>query len=143
MWTDAKVEMRNAEGHREIAVQHADMGRRMRRSNLPGGPLDQRAEGDFVPVLLEQIPQQLFQAGFICRQWKDLDGCTIGIGDGLRGHCGGHSASLSWFAAPARRVEGDPDPSVYANPRLEESDRVLVVPIEQIVDSRISSQTIT
>jgi len=81
-------------------------------------------------MLLEEIPQQLLQAGFVCRQRKDLDGCAIGIGDGRRASRSGHSASPSWFADPARRVEGTPDPGIYAQPRLEKADRILVAPIE-------------
>jgi len=70
---DTKVEMRHAKGHRQVAVEHTDMGRRVWRSNLPGSALDQRPERDFVPMPLEEITQQLLQTGLVCRQRKDFN----------------------------------------------------------------------
>src|SRR6516225_10557775 len=78
VWTDAKVEMRHAEGHRQVAVQHPNMGRRVGRSDLPGCPLDQRSERDLVPMLLEEVPQQCLQTGLVCRQPEDFDGRAMG-----------------------------------------------------------------
>src|ERR1700738_5363105 len=54
---NAQMKVRHAESYREIAVQHADIRRRVRRTDLPGRALDQRPEGDLVPMLLEQVAE--------------------------------------------------------------------------------------
>src|SRR5262249_27724712 len=97
--TDAQVKVRYAKGHRQIAVEHADLRRRMRGADLPGGPLDQRPERDFVPVLLEKLAKQLFQTGLVRRERKNLDRRPIGLGHGPRAGCGRHARFPSWLAA--------------------------------------------
>src|SRR5271166_1116784 len=49
---------------------------------------------------------------------------------------------LSWLAAAARRVEGDPHSGEDTQPRALKANRVLVVPVEQVVDPRISGHAI-
>src|SRR5271155_1236819 len=39
-----------------------------------------------------------------------------------------------------RGIEGDPQSGEYTQPRAQEADRVLIMPVEQIVDLRISGQ---
>src|ERR1700761_212313 len=82
--TDAEVKVRRPEGHRQIAVEHAEMCRRVRRPDLPGGALDQRAERDLVPVPLEQVAKQLLEARLVGLQGEDLDSSAVGIGFELR-----------------------------------------------------------
>src|SRR4051812_20945946 len=55
---DAQVKVRYAKSHREIAVEHTNLSRRMRGADLPGGPLDQWPKRDFVPMLLEELAKQ-------------------------------------------------------------------------------------
>src|SRR6516162_7923079 len=85
------------------------MRRRVRRTHLPRGALDQRAKGDFVPVLLKQVAKQHLQTGFVGRQREDLDNRAVGISNpfGPLDWC--HSVSSLWPTAPPR-AEREPQP---------------------------------
>src|ERR1700694_4393344 len=76
------------------------MGRRVRGSEPPGGSLDQRAKGDLVPMLLEQIAKQLFEGGLVGWQGVNLDDRAIGIGDTFRARLGSHLRFPPSLTAP-------------------------------------------
>src|SRR5947208_14878 len=93
-------------------------------------------------MLLEEVAKHRFQAGLVRRERKDLDACAVGIGNGLRASSGRHGRLPSWLASRNDRVEGEPYAGEYPQPRPQEAGRVLVPPIEQIVDSRIGGDAV-
>src|SRR5947207_2779159 len=79
------------------------MGRRVRCSELPSGSLDQRAKGDLVRMLLEQVAKQLFKRGPVGWQGVDIDDRAIGIGNTFRARLGSHLRSfIAHRAGPAQ-----------------------------------------
>ncbi len=140
MRADANVEMRHAEGHGEIAVEHLDLGRGFGGAHLPGGTLNDRAEGDVAPMIGEEIAQQLLEARRIGRQREDLDGRAIGFDDpGARCR---RASSRPLFAViwqseiVGQGVESDIDAAEHADARTQEADRILVLAVGQVVDAR-------
>jgi hypothetical protein len=57
--------MRDAKGDSEIAVEHAYARWRAIGVDLPCGALNDGAEGNFTPVIFEQIAQERFQTRWI------------------------------------------------------------------------------
>ncbi len=74
---NANMEVRRAEGDRQIPIEHPDMGRRSRRLELKGRALDDWSESDFAPVVFEQIAQQCLERLCVRRQGEDVDGRTV------------------------------------------------------------------
>src|SRR5262245_38537345 len=96
----AKVKVRSAESDREIAIQHADMSGRVPRPDFPGGALDERAEGDLVPMMLEQIAKHLLETGLVRRQREDLDDGAVRIDYLFPTSVERHPLSSSWSYRP-------------------------------------------
>jgi hypothetical protein len=84
---DAQVEVRGAEGDRQIAIEEPHMRQRMQRLELPGRALNDRPKDDFVPLGLGELAQHPLEHGLIGRQRENLDDVPIFVGDVL-GHNG-------------------------------------------------------
>src|SRR5262245_23088371 len=79
------------------------MGGRLRRPDFPGGTLDQRPEGDFVPMMLEQIAKHPLEAGLAGRHREGLDDRAVGIRGSFRSRVWRHplSSILAYRPGPA------------------------------------------
>ncbi len=75
---DAQVKVGAPEMHSEIAVHERDRRRRTGAADLEGGPLDDRAEDQAVPVLGEDKRDQFVQKGLPGGQRIDFFAATAG-----------------------------------------------------------------
>ena len=70
-----------AEIHRQIAIRQADPLRCIRCPHFPGGPLDQHAKVNLIPVILKDVGDQGEQKLGISRQGEDFQHAVAGFGD--------------------------------------------------------------
>jgi hypothetical protein len=86
---DADVEVPQGEGYRQVAVQQADPLGRAVHLDFVDGALNQGAEHDAVPPLLEHLPQKAVKRGLLRGQGEDLDAARARfLDDGRNGRCG-------------------------------------------------------
>jgi hypothetical protein len=76
--------MRNAKSHRQIAVEHSDARRRAIGLHLPSGALNEDAEGDLPPMVLEEIAEKLLEARRVCGQREHVERRSIGLDHSCR-----------------------------------------------------------
>jgi hypothetical protein len=105
MRADAKVKVRHAESNREVAVDRSKIGRRRRQAKLISRALDDGAEDDVLPMLLEQIAEQVFERPFICRKSKmsTVEPSTSIARRGRAPDCGVETASTVTESPPDQK----------------------------------------